>query len=62
MPIEVRITTPGGNANAAPARVTRIVQLTQGHQVFSLQSDVEPASVEFDPEAWVFGKRMLAKK
>jgi aminopeptidase N len=62
MPIEVRITTPGATVNAAPSRVTRIVQLTDGRQVFSLPSDVEPTTVELDPEAWVMMRASFVKK
>jgi aminopeptidase N len=53
-PIEVRITTPGGNPTAPASRVVHKVQLTDAHQTFSLPSGVEPTNVELDPEAWVF--------
>jgi len=62
MPIEVRITTAGANANAQGNRTTRIVELTQAHQVVSLPSDIEPTTVELDPDAWVFGRLSLTKK
>lgn len=62
MPIEVRITTQGANVNAAPNRATKIIELTQAHQVFSLPSDLEPTMVELDPDAWVFGKLALTKR
>ena len=51
MPVELRVATAG--ANGQTSRVTHKVQLTEAHQVFSLPSDVEPASVELDPDAWV---------
>jgi aminopeptidase N len=57
MPIEVRLTTTAGAAAGgtppAPQRTTHVIQLTDQHQVFSISSDVEPSSVELDPEAWV---------
>jgi aminopeptidase N len=62
MPIEVRITTPGANANVAPARVTRALTLTQAHQVFSLQSDAEPTTVELDPDAWTMMRATFTRK
>ena len=72
MPIEVRITTSrpgaagGRGAGAATAlqtaRVTHVIQLTQQHQVFTLPSDIEPANVELDPEAWVMMHATFAKK
>ena len=72
MPIEVRITTSrpgaagGRGAGAATAmqttRVSHIVQLNQQHQVFTLPSDVEPANVELDPDAWVMMLATFAKK
>ena len=62
MPIEVCITIPGASANAAAIRSTRIVELTQAHQVFSLPSETEPISVELDPDAWVFGRLGLSRK
>ena len=62
MPIEVRITTPGANANAAATRSTRVVELTQARQVFSLPSETEPTTVELDPDAWVFGRLALTRK
>jgi aminopeptidase N len=62
MPIEVRITTAGANANAAANRTTRIVELTQAHQVLSLPSEIEPTAVELDPDAWVFGRLTLTRK
>ncbi|HEX5070777.1 MAG TPA: M1 family metallopeptidase [Vicinamibacterales bacterium] len=62
MPIEVRVTTAGANANAAASRTTRLIELTQARQVFSLASATEPTAVELDAEAWVFGKLTLTKK
>jgi aminopeptidase N len=72
MPIEVRITTTrpgaagGRGAGAATAmqttRVSHIVQLNQQHQVFTLPSDVEPANVELDPDAWVVMLATFARK
>jgi aminopeptidase N len=61
MPIEVRITA-GANAGPAANRTTRIVELTQPHQVFSLASEIEPTVVELDPDAWVFGRLAFSKK
>jgi len=62
MPIEVRVTSAGSSANAAPTRTTRIVELTQAHQVLSLPSDNEPTAVELDPDAWIFGRISVIKK
>jgi hypothetical protein len=62
MPIEVRITAAGATAGAAASRTTRIVELTQAHQVFSWSSDGEPTAVDLDPDAWVFGKLTLTRK
>jgi hypothetical protein len=62
MPIDVRLTMPGATANAAANRTTRIVELTQTHQVLSLPSEIEPTTVELDPDAWVFGRLTLTRK
>jgi aminopeptidase N len=71
MPIEVRVSTiaapPAGRAGAAPAppqtnRASHTLQLAQKTQTFSLPSDVEPVSVELDPEAWVFMKATFTKR
>lgn len=73
MPIEIRITTigsaaPGGRGGAGaaaapqPTRTRQVVQLTQQRQTFSFPSDIEPANVELDPEAWVMMQASFMKK
>ena len=73
MPIEIRITTigsaaPGGRGGAGaaaapqPTRTRQVVQLTQQRQTFSFPSDIEPANVELDPEAWVMMQSSFVKK
>src|SRR5688572_20074514 len=73
MPIEIRLTTnnpgaPGGRGGAGvvpatqPTRATHVVQLTQQSHTFSFPSDVEPASVELDPESWVMMRASFVKK
>ena len=73
MPIEIRITTSGpaaaggrGGAGAATAtqttRAGHTVQLSQAHQMFLLPSDVEPATVELDPDAWVMMRASFVRK
>jgi hypothetical protein len=51
MPIEIRIT-----------RVSHVVQLSERRHTFSFPSDVEPANVELDPEAWVMMRASFVKK
>jgi aminopeptidase N len=75
MPVEIRITATapagagrggrGGAGTAAapvPTRSTHIVQLTQQRQTFLLPSDLEPANVELDPDAWAMMQATFAKK
>jgi aminopeptidase N len=70
MPIEVRLSAaaaPAGRAGAAAAppqtnRVSHTVRFTQKSQTFSLPSDVEPITVELDPEAWVLMKATFTKR
>jgi aminopeptidase N len=71
MPIEVRVSTtaagPAGRAGGAPmppqtVRTSHTVQLTQQRHTFPLPSDVEPTTVELDPDAWVFMRATFTKK
>jgi len=71
MPIEVRLSTTApaapGRAGGAPLppqtnRASHTVQFTQRSQTFLLPSDVEPVSVELDPEAWVFMRATFTKR
>ncbi len=71
MPIEVRVMTTApaaaGRAGGAPmppqiSRTSQTVQVTQQRQTISLPSDVEPLSVELDPEAWVFMRATFTRK
>jgi hypothetical protein len=43
-------------------RASHIAQLLQQRQTFSFPSDVEPASVELDPESWVMMQASFEKK
>jgi len=70
MPIEIRVesTLPGGGRGGAagaapvPTRTSQTFQLTQQRQTFSMPSDVEPVSVELDPNAWVMMRAVFVKK
>jgi hypothetical protein len=71
MPIEVRVSTTApaaaGRAGGAPMppqtnRASHTVQLTQQRQTLSLPSDVEPLSVELDPDAWAFMRATFSRK
>ncbi len=71
MPIEVRVSTTApaamGQAGGAPMplqtlRTSHTVQLSQKTQSFSLPSDVEPLTVELDPESWVFMRATFSRK
>jgi len=71
MPVELSVSTmapaAAGRVGGAPMppqanRASHMVQLSQKSQTFSLPSDVEPLSVELDPDAWVFMRATFSKK
>jgi aminopeptidase N len=58
MPVEIRITTTRPGASGG----THLVHLSQQRHTVSFPSDVEPAAVELDPDAWVMMQASFVKK
>ena len=57
LPIEIAVSLPG-----APRPRIEKIELTQKQQRFELASELEPASVELDPNTWILMDAKFARR
>ncbi len=57
LPVEIGVTSAAG----APLKISTI-QMTEKRQHFSIASDLEPASVELDPNTWLLAQVHFARQ